>query len=91
MTKTNTKSTKAIIEHFDRIGAKITVGATVAYPDGNRLHVGTVKKLNPKMIGISKFNDVSRSWGKATTNKYPNDCLVIDGPRVTMYLIKNSQ
>lgn len=92
MTKTTTtKSTKVIIEHVDRLGAKIEVGSQVAYPDGNHLHIGTVKKLNPKMIGISKFNDVSRTWGRATTNKYPDDCIVLEGPRVTMYLIKHAK
>ena len=77
--------------HFDRVGKQLLVDDIVAYPDRNHLAIGKVKKLNPKMIGIGKFNDVSRCWGKSTTNKYPDDCLVIEGPRITMYLIKNTQ
>lgn len=88
--KMTTKSTK-VIDHNDKLGAKIELGSCVAYPDGNHLHIGTVKKLNPKMIKISKFNDVSRKWTRSTINKYPDDCIVIEGPRVTMYLIKNSK
>ena len=86
MTKTNTKSTK-VIEHIDRLGNKLTVGAYVAYPDGNHLHVGVVKKLNPKMISIESIDTI---W-KSKCKKYPYDCLVLEGPRLTMYLIKNSR
>jgi hypothetical protein len=48
-----------------------------------------VKKLNPKMVGVSKVSKERRP-GYGNHNKYPSDIVVLDGPEVVMYLLKNS-
>jgi hypothetical protein len=79
---------KEIPEHKDKLGRLLKVGDCVAYPSGNTLIVGLIKKLNPKMVGVSSLGK-NRSWSSAK-NKYPDDCVLLDGPEVTMFLIKNS-
>jgi hypothetical protein len=76
---------KVIPEHRDRLGRLLKVGDCVAYPSSNSLMIGIVKKLNPKMVGVKPLKN---SWGSG--NKYPNDIVLLDGPEVTMYLLKNS-
>jgi hypothetical protein len=56
----------------------------VAYPSHNTLEIGTVQKLNPKLVGIER---VGGKW-RSSYNKYPHDLVRIDGPEVTMYLLK---
>jgi hypothetical protein len=77
---------KAIPEHRDKLGRVLAVGDAVCYPDRNSLELGTVKKLNPKMVKVYEVG----SHGKWYTgsNKYPNDLVKIEGPEVTMYLLK---
>jgi len=76
---------KEIPEHKDRLGRTLELGDCVAFPDSNSLQIGTIKKLNPKMVKVGR---VGRStWA---VNKYPQDMVKLDGPEVTMYLIKNS-
>jgi hypothetical protein len=60
------------------------VGDFVAFPDRNSLEVGVVKKLNPKMIGVGRIKS------KYSHNKYPADIVRLDGPEVSIYLLKNS-
>ena len=77
---------KEIPEHKDRLGRTINIGDFVAYPSHNSLSIGTIKKLNPKMVGVAKLGKKSLS----SSNKYPGDLVLLDGPEVTMYLIKHS-
>lgn len=74
------------IEHKDKLGRIIKVGDAVVYPYHNRLEIGTVKKLNPKMVKVWEFG-APRKWYTGS-NKYPEDIVIIDGPEVTMYLLK---
>jgi hypothetical protein len=83
------KKVKEPVEHRDRIGRVIKVGDCVAYPSSNNLHIGMVKKLNPKMVGVAKVSKERRP-GYGNHNKYPSDIVVLDGPEVVMYLLKNS-
>jgi hypothetical protein len=71
--------------HKDRLGRLLKIGDCVVYPSHNSLSVGTVKKLNPKMIKVVPVGTKHRSSG---SNKYPQDIVVVDGPEVTMYLLK---
>jgi hypothetical protein len=73
------------IEHRDKLGKLIKVGDCVAYPGGNTLLIGTVKKLNPKMIGVTRLGGYK--WD-GPNNKYPDQVIVLEGPEVTMYLLK---
>jgi hypothetical protein len=77
---------KEVPEHRDKLDRLIKVGDCVAYPVSNTLIIGIVKKLNPKMVGVERLG--KSGWGPS--NKYPNDLVLLDGPEVTMYLIKNS-
>jgi hypothetical protein len=75
---------KVIPEHKDKLGRLLKVGDFVAFPDRNSLEVGVVKKLNPKMIGVGRIKS------KYSQNKYPEDIVRLDGPEVSMYLLKSS-
>jgi len=75
---------KEIPEHKDKLGRPLKVGDCVAYPDSNTLEVGIIKKINPKMIGVVKPKS---KWQR---NKYPQDMVLLDGPEVSMYLLKES-
>jgi hypothetical protein len=76
---------KEIPEHKDRLGRLLKEGDCVVYPSHNSLSVGTVKKLNPKMVKVVPVGTKYRSSG---SNKYPNDIVVVEGAEVTMYLLK---
>lgn len=76
---------KEPIEHKDILGNSINVGDTVVYPAGNTLNIAVVKKINPKMINVVA---VGRSW---PDRKYPNDLLVVNDPKITIYMLKHSK
>lgn len=82
--QTKTTKTKIIPEHRDKLGRVLSVGDCVVYPQSNCLIIGTIKKFNPKMIKVCNIG------GKWEHNKYPNDLVKVEGPEVTLYLIKNS-
>lgn len=72
-------------EHKDILGNLIKVDDTVVYPSHNNLKIATVKKLNPKMINVVAVGK------KYIDRKYPNDLLVVDDPKITMYILKNTK
>jgi len=74
-------------EHKDRLGRLLKIGDCVVYPSHNSLSVGTVKKLNPKMVKVVPVGTKYRSDG---SNKYPQDVVIVEGPEVTMYLLKKA-
>ena len=78
--------TKEIPIHKDKLGRVLAVGDAVCYPDRNSLELGTVKKLNPKMV---KVHEAGRhgAWYSGN-NKYPNDLIKVEGSEVTMYLLR---
>ena len=78
---------KEIPEHRDKLGRLLKVGDCVAYPANNSLLIGLVKKINPKMIGVRRIG--KNGWG-SEKNKYPIDCVKLEGPEVTMFIIKNA-
>lgn len=79
---------KAIIEHTDKLGRILAVGDCVVYPSSNSLNVGTIKKFNPKMITVLEVP--TGKWRGTESNKYPHDIVKVDGPEVTMFLIKKA-
>jgi hypothetical protein len=76
---------KIIPEHKDILGNAISEGDTVVYPAHNALGIGVVKKINPKMINVIA---VGRSW---PDRKYPSDLLVVNDPKITIYMLKHSK
>lgn len=85
---TKLKVAKETPVHKDRIGQVLKLEDYVVYPDRNHLSIGIVKKLNNKMIGVSKLvkNKRGYSWS-SYSNKYPEDCVIVDGARVTMIIM----
>ena len=79
---------KPAIIHQDKLGREITEGACVAVAHHNALAVATVVKINPKTVRIKIANAATYSWYSGHHNKYGDQMVVIDGPEVTMYLLK---
>jgi hypothetical protein len=77
---------KKIIEHRDKLGQVLNVGDAVCYPYRNNLEFGTVKKLYPKMIKVWEVGEMSRWY--IGSKKYPQDLVKVEGPAVTMYLLR---
>lgn len=73
------------IIHKDILGNTIKVDDVVVYPAHNSLKIATVKKINPKMINVVA---VGRTY---TDRKYPTDLLVVDDPKITMYMLKHTK
>jgi len=73
--------------HLDKLGREIEVGDAVCYPVLNSLEVGTVKKLHAKMITVWEAGQTHYSWYSGS-KKYPKDLVKVEGPEVTMYLLK---
>jgi hypothetical protein len=71
--------------HKDILGNPIKIDDTVVYPSHNSLRIATVKKINPKMINVVA---VGRTWAD---RKYPSDLLVVDDPKITMYMLKHGK
>lgn len=76
-----------IPEHRDLLGQPLAIGDCVVFPSSNAMYVGTVIKLNPKMIKVRRVGSRSK-WEQ---NKYPQDLVRVSGPEVTMYLLTKSQ
>ena len=71
--------------HKDILGNDIKEGDIVVYPDHNRMKIGTVTKNSPKMVMIQA---IGRTY---TDRKYSQELLVVDDPKLTMYILKNSK
>ena len=79
---------KSGILHKDKLGRVLNIGDVVCYPDRNSLEFGTVRKINPKMITVWEIGRRGTWYGGS--RKYPQDLIKVDGPEVTMYLLKMS-
>ncbi len=79
---------KAEIEHKDKLGRLLKVGDCVAYPESNSLVIGTIKKVTPKMTMVSELGKKPSWYDKNGHRKYPSDLVLLEGPLVTMYLLK---
>jgi len=84
------------LAHYDRIGREIKIGDVVAYPDNNRMEIGIITKLNKIMVKVKKMGNgqhIRSGWtarDRGEKNRYPADIVVIDGPDVTMYILRES-
>jgi hypothetical protein len=81
------KAVKVPLEHRDKLGRLLAIGDAVCYPSHNSLELGTVKKLNPKMVKVIEAGRGASKWYTGS-NKYPSDLVKVDGSEVTMYLLK---
>jgi len=73
------------VVHRDILGNVLKLDDNVVYPDHNRMRIGNVVKLNPKMVNVKA---IGRS---SPDRKYPQELLVVDDPKLTMYILKNSK
>lgn len=74
---------KELPEHKDLLGRVLNVGDYVAYPDSNQLKIGKIDKLTKKMVRVT----TGKAW-RPTTDKYPSDTTRLDGPDLTIFLLK---
>jgi len=74
---------KELPVHLDRIGRTLSVGDCVAYPSSNVLLIGIITKLNQKMINVKRLGSLTY-----VDRKYGSDTIKVDGPEITMYLLK---
>lgn len=79
--------TKVTPEHKDKLGRELAVGDAVCYPSSNTLYIGTIIKLNNKMV---KVKTVGSRWG-GEYNKYPSDIVKLEGAEVTFYVLQNTK
>jgi hypothetical protein len=80
---------KETIQHNDKLSQPLAEGDCVAYPEHNSLAIGTIIKINPKMVKIQRVGSTGY-WARGT-NKYPNDVVKLDGADVTLYLLKHTK
>ena len=73
----------------DKLDQEIMIGDCVVYSLHNSLDLGIVVKINPKMVKIKKI-EPPRKWQSLTYNRYPSDLVKIEGPVVSMYILKKS-
>ena len=71
--------------HKDILGNIIKVDDTVVYPLQNRMKIGTVQKNSPKMVIVQPIGK------QYIDKKYPSEVLVVDDPKITMYILRNSK
>lgn len=71
--------------HKDVLGNEIKNGDNVVYPHHNRLKIGSVKKSTPKMVTVIPVG--KQYWDR----KYPHEVLVINDPKISFYILKNSR
>lgn len=82
--------TKELPTHKDKLGRELKVGDFVVAPFGTRdLRICSVEKINPKMIKVkpARTETQYRSWAGGTTDKYPEDLLIINDKDVTRYFM----
>jgi hypothetical protein len=79
---------KEEVEHKDKLGRVLKVGDCVAYPESNRLEIGTIKRITPKMTMVAELGKTPSWYSRNGHRKYPSDMVLLEGPEVTMYLLR---
>ena len=88
-----TSKLKHDITHTDVLGQSLKVDDFVAYPSSsglgrNRLKVGKIVDLTPKMLKVVHLQRRSVDEAKITT-RYPDDCVRLDDELIALYILKN--
>jgi hypothetical protein len=81
------KTPKEEIVHRDMLGRKLKVGDFVAYPRRNVQCIGQIVKMNPKMPRVQQISN--KVYGREA-NIYTHDMVLLDGPEISFYILKNS-
>lgn len=89
---------KEEIVHLDALGRPLKVGDPVACPKGvTSLMIGRITAMGKKQVRVVKYGESDRisNWkGESEINgklRYPKECVLLDGPDITMYLLKLKQ
>lgn len=77
-----------MIEHKDKLDRFLKIGDCVAFSYNSQLCVGIIDKLNPKMVRIKELMRKTNWTG--SYNRYPFDVVLLEGPDVLFYILKNS-
>lgn len=70
--------------HLDLLRRPLKEGDCVAVSHRNQLMIATVKKLHPKMVTVKTLGKRSSSH-----RKYASECVLLEGPAVTVFLLKS--
>jgi hypothetical protein len=76
---------KSIPEHQDILGQGLNVDDCVAFAESGTMFIGKIKKLNPKLITITRLGG---KWS-FIARKYPTDLVRLETEAVTFYLLRN--
>ena len=76
--------------HNDLLGRDVVEGDAVAFTHQNSLMVGKVVKITPKQVRVISLmsTEYRRSSGSL---KYTNQCVVIGGPDLTKWILKQQE
>lgn len=82
---------KAPVQHSDKFNQLLADGDYVVYPcSGTRIGVGRIKRQTPKKVRILPVGHVENPWGYGEPQQYPHECVKLEGPALTMYIIAKS-
>ena len=72
----------------DFLGKELKIGDPVAMvvPSYRDIAVGVITKATAKKLSINYYNEYYKSTVKAY--KYPDQLIKVDGPELSMYLLK---
>jgi hypothetical protein len=70
----------------DILGNKLNKDDIVAYPLGNSLYLGIIKKINPKMLSITRVGLNSHIIDR----KYPLDVILIKDKKSLLYILNKN-
>jgi len=86
--------TKKEYNHVDALGRPLKVGDPVACASSiTTLLIGQITAMGEKQIRVVKYGEPLRidSYHGTTPNgklRYPSEAVLLDGPDITMYLLK---
>ncbi len=72
--------------HNDLLGREVVEGDAVAFTHQNSLMVGKVTKITPKQVRVIPL--MTRYRMDTGYLKYTNQCVLIGGPELTMWILK---
>jgi hypothetical protein len=75
--------------HNDLLGRDVFEGDAVAFTHQNSLMVGKVVKITPKQVRVVSL--MTPKYRDSGYLKYPNQCVLIGGPDLTMWILKQQE
>ena len=88
------KKNRIEIVHRDLLDREIKVGSFVVASINKVMHLAIVIKLHKKMVKIKFIPSVDTGYGRKTyteCNRFPYELIIVDGPYVTAYVLREGQ